>query len=245
MSKHEFIENSTAISNDLPSTNSTRHHACLTLDQSDRLRLIRFPATTIHIVRKAILASWPRGLQNEKEYAGAYEFKFCGYPWLGQGIEAVQSRVMMMSVLSALYHQGWYIVASTDVSKKQHDKDLLIFQLGVPPPTTSFFAVSFNERDKLRLIGAPYEVISAVQEIIGTNDIRHEKWIYSETAYQFKLHNRPWTAIDYKMVTSRMELLELLDCFESLGWELYASINLSTGHEGSHTDTWFCRRSNR
>lgn len=93
-----------------------------------------------------------------------------------------------MSVLSVLHHQGWYLLASTDVSRKQADKDTLIFQLGVPPPATSFFSVSFNERDKLRLIGAPSELISAVQQTIDRREIQREERIYSQTAYQFKLY---------------------------------------------------------
>jgi hypothetical protein len=93
-----------------------------------------------------------------------------------------------MSIISALYHHGWYLLASTDVSKKQGDKDSLIFQLGVPPPATSFFAVSFNESDKLRLIGAPPDLISAVQQTLGINEIQREEWIYAQTAYQFKLY---------------------------------------------------------
>ena len=95
--------------------------------------------------------------------------------------------VYRLSVLSALHHQGWYLLASTDVSKKEADKDTLIFQLGIPPPPTSFFAVSFNEWDKLRLIGAPPELISAVQQALGLNSIQREEWVYSGKAYQFKL----------------------------------------------------------
>jgi hypothetical protein len=93
-----------------------------------------------------------------------------------------------MSVLSALHHHGWYLLTSTDISKKQQDKDSLIFQLGVPPAPTSFFAVSFNEWDKLRLIGAPPELISAVQQTLGASSIQSEEWVYSRTAYQFKLY---------------------------------------------------------
>jgi len=96
--------------------------------------------------------------------------------------------VHRISILSALHHHGWYLLTSTDVSKKEQDKDTLIFQLGVPPPATSFFAVSFNEYDKLRLIGAPPELISAVQQTIGTSEIQREEWVYSGKAYQFKLY---------------------------------------------------------
>jgi hypothetical protein len=80
-----------------------------------------------------------------------------------------------MSVLSALHHHGWNLLKSTDVFKKEQDKDTLIFQFGIPLTATSFFAVSFNELDKLRLIDVPPELISAVQQTIGTSEIQREE----------------------------------------------------------------------
>ncbi|CAF0936190.1 unnamed protein product [Adineta steineri] len=228
--------------NSFPPAYSRHQHACLTLNMTDRLRLIQFPTPIIDIIRQGILSSWRHGIQKEKNYAGAYEFKLRGTPWFGQGVEAVQSRFMMMSVLSALHHQGWYLLMSTDISKKQADKDSLIFQLGTPPPPTSFFSVSFNELDKLRLIGAPPELIPAVQQILGTGAIQREEWVYSQTAYQFKLHGYPWAGNGEEAVTSRIKLLNLLDCFTSYGWQLHASVDMSIGHDGSETDTWFFRR---
>ncbi len=93
-------------------------------------------------------------------------------------------------VLSALYHHGWYLLTATDISKKEHDKDSLIFQLGVPPPPTSFFAISFNELDKLRLICAPHELNSAVQRTLGPANIQGEEWRDNGLAYQFKLYDK-------------------------------------------------------
>ncbi|CAF0781562.1 unnamed protein product [Rotaria sp. Silwood1] len=245
MSKKEFNEIGITIANELPPGYALHQHACLTLNWNDRLRLIRFPATIISVVRQAIQASWSHGIQREKEYAGAYEFKLHGYPWHGQGSEAVESRVLMLSILSALHHHGWYLLTATDISKKQQDKDSLIFQLGIPPPSTSFFAVSFNERDKLRLIDAPQDLIRAVQQTIGTDEIQREEWVYSNTAYQFKLRGYPWVGNGDEAVTSRIKLLALLDCFTSFGWQLYASIDMSIGYEGCDIDTWFFRRTNQ
>lgn len=93
------------------------------------------------------------------------------------------------SILSALYHHGWYLLTSTDISKKQSDTDSLIFKIGICPLATSFFAVSFNESDKIRLIGAPDELISAVQTTFGYSYIKREAWIYSNRAYEFKLYS--------------------------------------------------------
>jgi hypothetical protein len=66
----------------------------------------------------------------------------------------------------------------------------LIFQHGIIPPRTSFFAISFNEFDKLRLIGAPPELIPAVQQSLGLSDIQREEWLDEGIVYQFKLYEK-------------------------------------------------------
>ena len=95
MSKSEFNGASNGIASEYPPSYSRHQHACLTLNWTDRIRLIQFPAPIIDIIRQTIQTSWHRGIQNEKPYAGAYEFKLSGYPWSGQGIEAVESRIFM------------------------------------------------------------------------------------------------------------------------------------------------------
>jgi hypothetical protein len=95
MSKGEFNTASTGITSGFPPAYLRHQHACLTLNRTDRLRLIRFPASIIDIVRQTILSSWPRGLKNEKPYAGSYEFKLNGNPWWGHAIESVESCTMM------------------------------------------------------------------------------------------------------------------------------------------------------
>lgn len=165
-------------------------------------------------------------------------------------------------VLSSLHNRGWFLLTSTDVSKKQLDKDTLIFILGVPPPCTSFFAVSFNDYDKLRLIEVPVELIEPVQQILGSDTIQKEDWKENGLYYQIKLYEynmivhfvfefcpcfffrrgSPWMPHGDETVSSRLILLSLLDCFSKLGWKLHASIDISQGHEGRDTDSWFLRR---
>lgn len=76
-------------------SNASYQHACVSLNMSDRLRLMRFPSAMISVIRQAIVASWPRGLHKEKQETDFYEFKLQGNPWWGQGDEAVSSRVLM------------------------------------------------------------------------------------------------------------------------------------------------------
>jgi hypothetical protein len=136
----------------------------------------------------------------------------------------------------------------------------LIFQLGVIPSQTSFFAVSFNELDKLRLICGPHELIPAVQRTLGQANIQREEWRDNGLAYQFKLYDNffssfptlqfslyrrgnPWYSGGSEGINTRIKLLSLLDCLTTFGWKLYASIDISQGgcHD-SDTDTWFFRR---
>ncbi|KAL0953153.1 hypothetical protein HGRIS_004416 [Hohenbuehelia grisea] len=142
--------------------------ACLSMNSHDRLRLIQFSQHDIAIVRAAILQAWPKGIQDERNYHGAHEFKLRGYPWSGQGDEAVPSRQLMISVMASLYNAGWVLTASTDISKKQLDKDACLFRFQAPPPPPcQWFAISFNRGDRLRLIGAPEEVIAPFKQMLA------------------------------------------------------------------------------
>ncbi len=81
---------------DAPPPAYTRYqHACVSLNTSDRLRLMRFPSTIIDLIRQAIVTHWPRGLHKEKHEGDVYEFKLNGTPWWGHGDEAVLSRILM------------------------------------------------------------------------------------------------------------------------------------------------------
>lgn len=60
--------------------------------------------------------------------------------------------------------------------------------MGVPPPPTAFFAISFNDYDKLRLIGVPSELIPSIQQTLGPANIQKEEWREGRAAYQIKLY---------------------------------------------------------
>lgn len=92
--------------------------SAVTLNMSDRLRLIRFSEREIGALRSTIQGLWGRGIQSEREYHGAHEFKLKGYPWNGQGSDAIPSRRLMCGVLSTLHGMGWVLAMSTDVTKK-------------------------------------------------------------------------------------------------------------------------------
>jgi hypothetical protein len=207
---------------------STTSSHLLTRPSSDRLRLIRFTQQEVQEVRIAIQNSWPKGIQEERNYYGAHEFKLKGYPWSGQGTEAVPSRFLTCTVLQTLWNLGWVLVASTDVSKKQLDKDSLLFRHQSPPPAPcQWFAISFNRGDLLRLIGAPPELNEPFKQMLGAL-LQKEGW-KEQGAYEFKLRGYPWFATGGEAVVARVLLLSMLEILEAHGFSLYASFDQNTG----------------
>jgi len=220
--------------------------ACVSMNMSDRLRLIQFPAEVIDLTRTAIKSAWPKGIQEERNYYGAHEFKLRGNPWRGQSGDAIPSRSLMCTVLATLYNLGWVVLHSTDISKKQLDKDSILFrhQMGPVIPCT-WLSISFNRGDLLRLIHAPPEMIPAFRSMFGPL-LQSEGWKVSGVAYEFKCRGYPWFAAGSEAVSTRVLLLSMLSVLESQGFKLYASLDQNTGPGGesniSETDSWYCCR---
>lgn len=222
-------------------------HACLSLSRTDRIRLIKFPSSVTQVVKDAILRSWAKGIQAEKENAGSTEFQLRGNPWTGQGDEAIPAIYMMCEVSSALYHLGWTLAMATDLSKRAMDKDTMIYRSGDIPPPCSFMAVSFHEGDRLRLVRAPVEVINAVKNTWGGN-IQKESWKLENVAWEFKLIGNPWWSVGDEAISVRILLLNMLDVLSAYGWEVHTSLDMTAGpgglgkNAGSDTDCWILRK---
>lgn len=220
--------------------------ASISLHRADRLRLIAFPQADIDAIRQVIKASWRKGIQKEQKYGRSYEFKVYGNPWYGQGDDAVTSRILIRGVLAYLFSIGWILHASTDVSKKEFDKDTLFFrrQQQAPPPS-DWISITFNQSDRLRLIGADANLIEDVKNTLAglgllQTDIGWKDKING--AWEFKIRGYPWHASGEETMTTRFLLLKMLEILEAHGWSMYASVDQSMGHgeHTSETDSWYC-----
>lgn len=153
----------------------------------------------------------------------------------------------MREILAHLYRNGWIFHVSTDCSKKELDADTIMFRKQpVPPPEAEWIAISFNQSDRLRLIGADEMLAAAVREVlVSMRLLQEESWKDRALgAREFKINGRPWVASGEQTMSTRLLLLRLLECLEKNGFSLYASIDQSQGQgEGtSETDSWYCVR---
>lgn len=214
----------------------------ISMNMTDRIRLIGVPGQLVNGLRQSILSGWGRPIQDERNYHGAHEFKLSGNPWHGAGADAVLARNLINSVLLFMAKAGWNLVQAADISKKAGDKDTMFFESSEPDPDAQLFALSFNMGDRIRVIGAngmmPY--VKKTVENYWPRGIQNEREYNG--SLELKLAGNPWWADGSDTVSARSLLNQILATLRSLGFKLYGSIDISLGHEGRDLESWFFRR---
>ena len=142
---------------------------------------------------------------------------------------------MVQRLLEALFNMGWVLQAAVDISRKQFDKDSLVFRKQNPaPPPCEWISVSFDRNDRLKIVEAPpRDVADAVVRTFGSAVSRYE---VSPMCLEIKFHGTPWYPSGEDAVGTRRMLLCLLETLENFGFSLYASVDQTNGSEGSETD---------
>jgi len=211
----------------------------ISLNQDDRLRVINSSSSGIGTqeiqdlilcIRFIIQKSWPKGIQSERLYAGAHEFKFSGNPWWANGKEAVHSRGFIAELFEELLKFGWAIHCTVELSRKINDKSVFVLR-SCAPTQLHHMCVSLNEIDIIRMIRCPPDALQVVKSIIYehyTHGVQEELQ-YGES-YQFKLKGCPWAYNDILSnctVTAKSMLCFLLKGLMNLGWVLVSSADVS------------------
>lgn len=127
--------------------------ASLSLHGYDMLRFLHFPTPVIDLCRTVIQQTWTRNIKSESEYGGAHQFKLHGFPWTGSGGQTTEARRMICRLLEVLHGQGWVLMISTSISKKQMEKDTMLFRHQIPAPAPcDWAAIGFSKMDRIRFM---------------------------------------------------------------------------------------------
>ena len=114
--------------------------AILSLNRTDRLRLINFEPQVAQIVKETIMKFFQNSPPGISNYHGATEFKLKGNPFLCAGYESVLTRQLLCRIFEALSSKGWKIITTLDVSQKLTDKSIFILE----KKTTSGFLFTLS-----------------------------------------------------------------------------------------------------
>lgn len=219
------------------------HHFVLSLNDSDKLRLINAPQEIIPVIKETILSTWSvmGGIQREQDYHGSWEFKMCGNPWWTYGSEAVMARYLICKLLEALRGRGWTVKTTLDVSRSSRDKSIFILAPSQYPDTAPVMCLSFSDTDKIRLINAPEDLTNIVREILMSRwykgVAREERMQTHCIAHEFKLNGNPLHGImTGEALHIRALLCYVLQAFTARGWRYLAAADVSARYhkEGEH-----------
>ncbi|KIV97911.1 hypothetical protein PV10_01611 [Exophiala mesophila] len=222
--------------------------ASVSLHRTDRIRLLQFPLDEIEGVRTVIQRFWPKGIQDERIVNNSHEFKLNGNPWTGNSSsEKTPSRIVMREILAQLFSRGWILMVSTNISKNEYDQDTMFFRKQLtPPPPSEWIAISFNRKDRLRLIGAPQEVIAGFTGVLQRMNLFLDGQLKDQqnNMYEFRCTGHPWKAMAEETMTTRQLFLKMLETLERHGFSLYASLNQNNGDEddSQQAESWYCVR---
>lgn len=215
-----------------PSEPTSNGFCCVVLAQMDRIFVQRAPDEVTHVIREAIAAEWPSGLQFDDVSSSlccVHEFKLKGTPWFNMSTATAScSRKLIFSMIEKLKRLNWALVEDVDVNRGNFTQLWILQKLPEALPETTDLLVSLHDTDDVRLytsdVFSVVETESAVRrgiELAWKIDTEGEEngW------FQFKLKGRPWRAYWADSVPSRQILLGVCSELDnSLGYELTHSV---------------------
>ena len=92
--------------------------SCLTLNETDKVRLIGGDSYFMNSIRSSISRSWANGILNEMNYYGSWELQLDGHPFMNESSSNGYACFMMLTILSDLESNGFRMIASIDLSGK-------------------------------------------------------------------------------------------------------------------------------
>uniref|UniRef100_A0A9J2PE32 Reverse transcriptase Ty1/copia-type domain-containing protein n=1 Tax=Ascaris lumbricoides TaxID=6252 RepID=A0A9J2PE32_ASCLU len=215
----------------------TREYCMLSLNASDRIRLIGAPDEVINVVGECLDRHWKRGVQDAKRRDGGayFEYKLKGFPWHTWGTESVDSQLVLTIILQQLITVGWAVVTALDVSRRPTDKAVFLLRR-CAIASVPHFAICPAEADKVRVINADKEINELVGNVLRdswTLGIQREGLFGS--SYEYKLVGYAWSASSYnkQFELCRMMMSRLLYQLAQRGWRVICSADVSARYTSS------------
>lgn len=210
-------------------------HFMISFHDGDKLRLVNAPQQLNSVVQNAIASTWQKGIQKEKEQFGSWEFKMSGYPWWGRGKDYVVSRYIVCKILEDLQGQGWSIAASIDAYRATRDKTVLMFTPSKQTNPSPVMCMSFCEKDKIRLINAPEDIVSVCRDVLTTRWHKGasggERMKSTCTAYEVRLNGNAWQGAGANSLHIRSALCYVIIALEAKGWKFLVSADVCSSYD--------------
>ncbi|EER13604.1 hypothetical protein Pmar_PMAR001282 [Perkinsus marinus ATCC 50983] len=224
----------------------------VSLNDKNVVRLISPPwdsldETVEDTLRSAIVEAWPKGIQQERVYDGAYEWELAGLPWDAHGTDLVDSRILVGRMLKGMWSLGFELSPKIDCNGKLADMSLMVFrrprQGNVPlPPNEPVLGVSLHDTDDIRITCTDETVVDNLEGFVRNAMTRPalsadpvKRFGRYGRSLQMKLDGRPFCTHTnaHNTLYCGTVLLALLDVLYRQGWILRTSLDVSRKQVGT------------
>ncbi len=219
----------------LPVDGSLATGFIMSLNQGDRIRCVEAPRDVPRHVGLAINNNWTNAarINESANLSNAVELLLGGEPWQTVRSGYVHSRMYICKILEKMMSVGWKVQLGIDLSRVESDKTVMLFNR-CAPINAPVFCISLNEKNKIRIISAPQNVIDALRaEIQRTWLLGIAKEKACEEYYKIRLNGKPWTYNNEGRdgAHARIMLCYLLKVCAQLGWYVTLSADISAKYK--------------
>lgn len=197
----------------------------------NKLRLIHCSDPSLaDEITNFINESWEPGLEGQRRYHGTIEYRLNGKPFWADSTDGIDSKLLICALLTRLQRRGWRIHNFISPTRSLENKGTLIFRKE-PSSEVSPMCISFDDEDKIRLIGATEDVKCVLRTVLtqrlGVNGIIREGNFRG--CWEFKLYGSPWTgASSDEGIRIRSLLCHILQKLTFKGWCVMTSFDVSS-----------------
>ena len=208
-------------------------HMCIAIRTADILRIILGSDYEASIIRQIIQETWPKGILREMfQLNGVHEFRLNGSPF-GPYIsssDAIASRRMGERILHRLYHDGWKLLLSSNLTLAT-DLTTWFFKKvpGASCSSRPFLVVALGSWDSLMILYSPMDLHQLFKDVIERTWPKGvQKWTYKNEVLLIKLNGYPWSPDGEETVYSRVILQTLIGDLLQKQWKLCGNSNLKS-----------------
>ena len=205
----------------------------MSLNKSDKIRIVNASLEIINWIRTGIDVNWPKGIVSEKIRYDSYEFTLRGDPFWCDGLETVESRMIISGILSNLKQKSWSIYSTCLLNKSLSSKSVFFFRENpnTDPTESKFTCISLNGNDKLRVINGNSFSLIAVSDAIQScwrHGLINQN--YYGKSWQFQLKNKPFRGDYNDLISIAAIIMSLIYNLKKTNLYLVASVFVSGKH---------------
>lgn len=207
-----------------------KRYVSISFVKTDRIRLVNAPVKISDVLHQVLMRYFRDGAVKTARKHECFEYKTTGKLKCSPGNESIAARLMISEILQEFLANGYEIQTAIDISRKDSDKDILLFR-EAEPLRTKFFCLSPRFKNQLTFINTPPEMIEVAKQLLFDCKFECSDLLKDQVSYTIELGGSPWHSVAKgNGIHGRVLILALINVFSKHGWRVKASMD-ATVHQ--------------